>query len=534
VLVLVLLAVFGSPVLAVVGSAIRSPERFTAFQESDRLRSLAANTLGLAAVAVGIAVSLGTLLALVTERFPLKGRFGIRVAVLAGLFVPLPVYALAWQAVLSGWIPPLSLSPGAVAWRAWNVGLLPAGFVHGMAGVPWVAWIVSEVLARTDRDLEEDALLTGGPWFVLRRVVLPRVVPAVLLAGGWVLVQTITEIPVTDAMMVRTFAEEVYTQLVSDGNGLASAVAVTVPVWGGGILAGLLTTRRMLVSPTTSNYRSLPFSRGAGRLAALFAWGVVGVFAGIPLLALVRTAGGSEFSTGVLGRHLATVLQGEWVRLVVSIVSAAVAGMIAAALARRACWAAVRSRWFAGFLYVVCVVLFLTPGPLIGLGLKVVISGLLDIEDGVFAVVGWRPTFPPLASLLYTQSSPLPGIWATVIRLFPVACVVMRPTLQAVPGELWEAVAVDGHGWRGAWRLVAEPFTRRASVSAAVAVAALALGEVSASKLVAPPGAESFIQRLFAQMHYGAESTVAALALVQVTICLLIAVGFRRSPEPHS
>ena len=82
-----------------------------------------------------------------------------------------------------------------------------------------------------DRGLEEDALLTGGPGAVFRRVLFPRAVLASVAAGGWVAVQAMTEIPVTDAMMVRTFAEEVYTQFATASAGLAGAVAVTLPAW---------------------------------------------------------------------------------------------------------------------------------------------------------------------------------------------------------------------------------------------------------------------------------------------------------------
>jgi ABC-type spermidine/putrescine transport system permease subunit II len=51
---------------------------------------------------------------------------------------------------------------------------------------------------------------------------------------------------------------------------------------------------------------------------------------------------------------------------------------------------------------------------------------------------------------------------------------------------------------------------------ATVAVAALALGELAASKLVQVPGRLTFAQELFNQMHYGATATTAALAIVQL------------------
>ena len=167
------------PVLLPVGAALQAPS--TVFAEADRIAGLALNTLILAAIASSIAVPLGVFVAVVLERVRVPGAGVLRVLVLIGLFVPLPIYAVAWQVILGTWLPPLSLAPGDVAWRPWSQGLLPAGWVHGMAGLPWVVWIVSAGLRKADRVLEEDAMLTGGPQAVLRNVLLPRAMLAAIV-----------------------------------------------------------------------------------------------------------------------------------------------------------------------------------------------------------------------------------------------------------------------------------------------------------------------------------------------------------------
>ena len=53
------------------------------------------------------------------------------------MFVPLPLFALAWQAVGGGW-------------RPWTQGLVPAAFVHAMAALPWVVWLTGLGLARVE------------------------------------------------------------------------------------------------------------------------------------------------------------------------------------------------------------------------------------------------------------------------------------------------------------------------------------------------------------------------------------------------
>jgi ABC-type spermidine/putrescine transport system permease subunit II len=59
-----------------------------------------------------------------------------------------------------------------------------------------------------------------------------------------------------------------------------------------------------------------------------------------------------------------------------------------------------------------------------------------------------------------------------------------------------------------------------------VAVTALALGELAASKLVQVPGRQTFAQELFNQMHYGATATTAALAIVQLALALAVWAPF--------
>ena len=118
-----------------------------------------------------------------------------------------------------------------------------------------------------------------------------------------------------------------------------------------------------------------------------------------------------------------------------------------------------------------------------------------------------------MANLFYDSPSPLPTLWIAIVRLLPLAGLLIWPSLRSIPRELFETARLAG---KKEWSLVIAPQSNGAYFRAILAVAAFALGEVSAGKLVAPPGYETFIVRLFALMHGGAESTVAALALVQL------------------
>lgn len=529
----------GPPGLLVV-ELLRSPHGWTAWSEPGRIGGLLANTLLLAAGACLIAVPGGVLTAIALERVPVPGKAVLRGFVVAGLFLPLPVYAVAWQLVLGTWLPPLNLDPGEVAWRPWAEGLLPAAWVHGVAGFPWVVWIVGAAVRSADRSLEEDALLTGGSGEVVRQVLLPRAMLASAAAAGWVAVTAATEIPVTDAMMVRTFAEEVYTQFVSAADGLAGAVAVTVPVWVATAFAAGWLARpivRTFGEPAGEPGPpvNLRFAEWVRFAATVGLWGTAIVFVGLPVAAIVWKAGGGGTRVGWelagLTASVGRVLRTDGSTLAGSIGSATVAGVVAAGLAWAACRFAEESWGFGRFLFVLCVVLWVTPGPLVGLGLKRAIALLLDAEDFVLSVIGVSLDFPPMRSMLYDQPSPIPAGWAAVIRFFPVAVAILWPAIRAVPRELLDAAKLDGVG---VWKFVLIPLTGSAAMRAAIAVAALALGEVSAGKLVNPPFRSAYILRLFDQMHYGADSTVAALCLLQIVSTAVIAAGILNIKPQHT
>ena len=529
-----LLAAVAAPVAFPLTTIVRDPAGAFRGLELGRLATLAGQTALLAAGAVVVAVPVGTILAVAFGRGRVIGSRTFHILLVLALFVPLPVVAVAWQIVLGSWLPNLSLDPGQVAWRPWRQGLLPAAFVHGIAGVPWVYLIVSPLLRRTDPGLEDAARMDGGERAVWRRVLVPRLVPAVALAAAAVVATAITEIPVTDAMMVRTYAEEVYTEMVGNPAGVAAAVAATVPVWLAGCVVAIALAPRLARSfpPAGESVTSPPSAGGSSVAATVVAGFLVFATVGVPFLALVGRAG-DGFRPDAFVRTIGTQLREGGGVVLESLIAAGVAGAVAAGLAWYAAVTLGRSRRGGTVLLVVCVALWLCPGPLVGLGLKELIFRFLDAEDALWASTG----VTPLRSLLYDRPSPVPGVWASVVRFFPLAVAAILPAVRAVPTDLWDQARLDGLGICRMLSHVLVPLTGPSATRAAFAVAALALGEVSAGKLVAPPGQRTYVLDLFNQMHYGAEATVAGLCLVQVAmtaVLLGLAVRLMRITLPNS
>jgi iron(III) transport system permease protein len=157
------------------------------------------------------------------------------------------------------------------------------------------------------------------------------------------------------------------------------------------------------------------------------------------------------------------------------------------------------------------VLLWVLPGPILGLGLEQWIGFIVDKVD-------WQP----LQTALYYGPSPIPTLWAHVLRLFPFALALIWPTVRQAPRELLEAARVEGSRPWQELLLVLAPTARGAFMNATIGVAILALGELGASKILETPGSITFAHEVFSLMHYGLSNDLAAHCLLLLT---LVSVG---------
>jgi iron(III) transport system permease protein len=482
-----------------------------------RLLLLWRTTLVLVAATLALSLPAGVALAVLLERTDLPGRGLFAAALTATLFVPLPLFTSAWQVVLA-WVRD---GVGGV-WSPWSVGMGSAAWIHAAAGLPWVVLLVGWGLRGVERDLEEDASLVVGPAGVLWRVSLPRCAASVAAAALWVALQTATEITVTDVMQVSTAAEEVYTQFVTTGGGdpLARAVAAS--------LAQVLAFVALVAVLARQADRLIPAAGAQARAAVVVGLGparwpaaclvgllVLGLTA-VPVGGLLWRAGLSgrpaAWSAPALGKQLAQAAAADaWVVLE-SLATAGAAGALCGVLALLACWLARESAWLRAGLLVLLAVAWAMPGPVVGLGLKGTIEALLRVAP-------W-PVGPVLDRLLWQGPSYAPVVWVHVIRLLPFAVAFLWPVVRLLPRELFEGARLDGASPAQEFRHLVVSLRWPAALRAALAVAALSLGELSGGKMVSTPGAQSYAELVFAQMHYGVTADLAAQCLLLLAVVL--------------
>jgi iron(III) transport system permease protein len=544
VVIVILLAVVGVPLVLPFIDLATNPVAWSAWRDVPRITVLAGTTAALVGGVLLIDMPLGTAFAILLYRSDIPGRGFLRKVVVVSLFVPLPLLTCAWQSALagSGW-----LGPPNPSWP-WATGLRAAVWVHAAAGLPWVIWLVGQGLCWVEPQAEDDALLAAGPGTVLWRVTLVRARGAILAAATWVALLTAHEITVTDLTQVRTLAEEVYTQFalpdaiagLTPEAAVARAVAVTLP--------GTLLVAMVLAAAVWHWERAVPplgaapgprplihLDRATSPILVLVVAMIV-IFALVPIGSLIWTLGATgrpeHWSASVAAGFLAVARQNHSRLIAGSLAAATAAGLTAATLAFVACWSARDSRTVRLVLTLVVAFAWATAGPVVGAGLKTTIDGLVEVDARL-------TNGDVVRRFLYDGPSPLPVIWADILRFFPCAVALIWPAVRLVPESLTDSCRVDGGVPTAELRHAVLPLTAPAFGRAAVAVGVLSLGELSASKIVATPGdqlfGETFAHIVWARMHYGVNSQLAALCLLLLAIAIpptVLLICFRPRHKP--
>ncbi|MHB1035581.1 MAG: ABC transporter permease [Pirellulales bacterium] len=460
-------------------------------------------------------------MAILIARTDLPGRSVAGVLLGLLLFVPLYLQAAAWQAGfgVQGWC--------TLVWDApvWIDGWRGAIWIHAAAAVPWVALIVGAGLCFVEPELEEDALLNATAPVVLWRVTLRCSLASLAAAALWVAVTAAGEMTVTDLFQVRTYAEELYTELAS-GTEPGEAALETLP--GAALTSWLVVGALVLCAnlvprdrPLTVR-RRLIFHLGRWRVPlALLTAAAVLLLVGVPLGNLCYKAGvlvtqtdAGRIRSWSLGKCLAMVATspGHFAReFGWSLTIGALAATAAVAVAIPLAWWGRKGGARALPALLIAAFGLAVPGPVVGLGLIWLFN---------------RPESPVL-TWLYDRSIAAP--WAAlVLRGLPPAILVLWHALRTVPQETLDSAALEGAGpWTRLWR-IALPQRRPAIAAAWLLAMAVALGELGASILVVPPGVKTLSIQVFDLLHYGVEDQVAGicLALVAMFALLSAAIGW--------
>jgi iron(III) transport system permease protein len=476
-----------------------------------RLRFLGLNTITLTSATIAVSLPVGVGLAVLLFRTSFLGRRVVLFVLAVSLLVPLPVIVTSWQTLLGA--DGLGFWHGSA--RSWATGMGPAIWIHAIAAVPWIAFIVGMGLTWVEPEREDEAVQSINSWFVLALVTLPRARASILAAALFVLLQTPSETNVTDIMQVPTLADEVRTQFaLHDRLALARTLVLALPflllTWTA--VLTLLAYLEKHLPPLAPAFRGQrPFDLGPMWLR----WAV-----GIVLLGLILAPVGSlVWKLGLSGHppawnaavswgslHAETIVRGK--DLAISLTTALVTGLAITGLALVGCWLARERAWFRWLLFSVLTWAWVMPGPAVGMGL---LEAIMHLPDGPWKVI------------LYYRPSPAPIMWAHTIRVLPVAVVFLWPVVRMIPRELFDEARLSGATALGEFLHIVLPMTWRPAMVTAIAATALCLGEVAASARVEIAGWGSYSKMLLDAMHYSVDRSLAALNLMMLASLVALA-----------
>ena len=443
-----------------------------------RWQALLGNTLVVVAVAVAVSLAVGTALAAVVFRIDARFR---------GLMVPLLFLAAAFPFYLSS-----AAVLAVIGIEPWRGAPLAAGLVHAVAHLPVATLVIGVALRSVHPDLEETAMIDGaGTLRTLLSVTLPVASGGLVAAMVIVALWASTEYLVSDMLLLRTFAEEVYTQYALQPR-TAALVCVPQALFFAAALVAL--RRRFLgTEPFTADEspceRPRRLAAGRGRTPlSLAAGAAVLALAMNPIVSMavpVRTVNRFVFHARSFVPEILT-----------SLGAAAAAAVLTTFVAVGLAWFLVRRRHWRRFLVASVVILLAVPAPVLGMGMIRV--------------------FNHGGPLRYVYDSPAILVLAYTFRFLPLATILLVPAVRAIPEERELAAKMDGCGAVGVWRHILWPACAPTAVATLFAVMVLSIGELPCSLLVTPPGVETIGARFFGLLHTGFEADLAALGLCAV------------------
>jgi iron(III) transport system permease protein len=330
---------------------------------------------------------------------------------------------------------------------------------------------------------------------------------------------------VTDLFGVRTFAEEIYVQTaggpvwdlgrpadVAAGSLQGRSFAFAVLVVALALLPALWWCARPIRQwrPSPMRRWTIAPRRGAPAMGAavLALWAAL---FGLPLGSLFYHAGSvSEatdsgyFAYWSLAASLSAIVRAPLLHaeeLVHTGAIAAAAAMAATLVAAGLGVWATRGTVGKAVAFGLAAILAALPGPLVGVWLIRLLN---------------QPPDSPLSFLtaLYDEAAFGFAPWlAQTLRTMPFAIIVIVPAMLATPRGLLDSAALDGVGPRQLLWHVFVPLHWRSLLAGWLVALVLAIGELPATILVAPPGVTPLSVRMFNLVHYGVDDQLAGLAL---------------------
>lgn len=377
-------------------------------------------------------------------------------------------------------------------------GLAASWWTQTMAWLPLSLSIALCGFRSVDPDFVDAAQISASPLRVLVLVVTPLAAPALLAGGVLVFLLCLQDYSIPSLFQVSTYALEIFADF-SAHNQPFRAMWAAFPVFLVSIfiLSGTIPFFRHAASavPRLGREQASPFplpfwlrvlQRGCTALLCLQVLS--------PLTALMKTAG--SWDKAVFS------IMASRTEIIFSFQTALCGAFLATAVAAAAAGAA--PRLWAAAAIPLAVFSLSVPAALTGIGL---------------IVLGSSPLFMPL------YQSELAPVAAILMRFGSLAVLIIAVQVSRLDQRLLEAARFYPVGsWR-IWTRIRLPLMWPGIIVAFMTVFLLAMGEMSATLLVLPPGRNTLAVKTYNLLHYGASDAVAGLCLFTVLTGWLVGIA---------
>jgi iron(III) transport system permease protein len=486
------------------------------------------NTLQFAALTTAMAVALGAAVAILCARTDLPGRRAFSKLVLLPLLLPSLGMVLGWIAV---W------GEGGYVTSFFNqrlhIGVPAIDTIFGMALVeatrlmPIAFLTCQAALVRADASLEDAARSAGAPPLrVLRSITIPMLRPALLNAATLIFTLSIAVLGIplllgvpNNIQFVSSYLYTLWTNASSPDPGAVSAGAMLLLL----VATLLLVLRNRLLG---AEARFVSVGGKASRVALLslrsWRWPLAGLITfyllfttllpvlGLALMSFV------VFLTPLIApwdlltwSHWQTLDEGIFRNSIRnSVIIAVVGAVLATAFVTLATLVAHRSPFrLRRTLPFMMLYPRATPGIIIGIGFfwAFLLTGALGdwFRNSIWGIM-----------------------LAFMIRNLPLAYIVMYPTMARIGEELDRAGRAAGAGWWTTSRRIVIPLLRPAMFAAFILLFVELLNDYDPAVFLVKPGTEVMGATMLSQFIQGAVGPVAALAMVQVAVTVVVlAIG---------
>jgi len=474
-------------------------------------------TGGLVAV---LAVTSGTVAALLTERSDLPGRRWLRAGLLLPLLVPPFVTAFGWARAFG----PRGLTDQLMGIALPGLyGPLGIVVVLGVAATPLAYLIVAGALAsRVEPDLERAARASGASRFdALRTITLPLLRPALLSALVVVFVYAVNAFGVPAVLGTpagfATITTRLYQDLALSADQAAFVRATTMAATLVVVALVVVGSADALFAGRAADRTALPagggLARGRGAVAIALGGAIVMStvmpLAALVLAALTRATGLAPVPANWTLDNFAAALDGRFLGgLAHSIVLALAAATITLGLGALGV-AAMRGR--SRILGTAITLGFAVPGSALAVAVLLAYGGWLR-DTLVIILVAYVAKF-----------------WALGHRQ-------LAGSVERLPVDQVRAARASGAGAADAFRSVVMPALRPSIVAAWLIVFVFALHELTMSSLLYGPGNATLAVIVLNVQQLGDPTITAAMAVLLVGVVALAAIplaiaGFGRAPS---